>query len=77
PALRAPAEVCSSSSVQGFPDHCIHPAREKTYEVVEAILSELIELFPCKTIHLGADEVPLGAGFGSPEALERLRSGAG
>ncbi|MGO8264317.1 family 20 glycosylhydrolase, partial [Rhizobium ruizarguesonis] len=59
------------------PDNCINPAREKTYEIIETILSELIELFPFKTIHLGADEVPLGAWSGSPEALERLRSVAG
>ncbi|MBY5759998.1 beta-N-acetylhexosaminidase [Rhizobium leguminosarum] len=77
PELRDPAEVGSYYSVQGFPDNCINPAREKTYEIVETILSELIELFPFKTIHLGADEVPLGAWSGSPEALEHLLSVAG
>jgi len=74
PELRDPQEAGSYYSVQGFPDNCINPAREKTYEVIETIFSELIELFPFKTIHIGADEVPLGAWSGSPEALARLRS---
>ena len=73
PELRDPQEVGSYFSVQGFPDNCVNPAREKTYEVLETILSELIELFPFKTIHIGADEVPIGAWSGSPEALARLR----
>ncbi|KQV21617.1 beta-N-acetylhexosaminidase [Rhizobium sp. Root1203] len=77
PELRDPAEVGSYFSVQGFPDNCINPAREKTYEVLETIFRELIELFPFKTIHIGADEVPLGAWSGSPEALGRLREIAG
>ena len=77
PELRDPNEVGSYYSVQGFPDNCVNPAREKTYEVIETILSELIELFPFKTIHIGADEVPLGAWSGSPEALARLRELAG
>ncbi len=73
PELRDPQEVGSYYSVQGFPDNCVNPAREKTYEVLETIFHELIELFPFKTIHIGADEVPLGAWSGSPEALARLR----
>ncbi|MBB3561769.1 hexosaminidase [Rhizobium sp. BK512] len=77
PELRDPQEAGSYYSVQGFPDNCINPAREKTYEVIETIFSELIELFPFKTIHIGADEVPLGAWSGSPEALTNLRSLAG
>ncbi|MBL0372164.1 beta-N-acetylhexosaminidase [Rhizobium sp. KVB221] len=72
PELRDPAEIGSYYSVQGFPDNCINPAREKTYEVLETIFRELIELFPFKTIHVGADEVPLGAWSGSPQALARL-----
>jgi hexosaminidase len=73
PELRDPHEIGSYYSVQGFPDNCINPAREQTYRVLETILLELIELFPFKTIHIGADEVPLGAWSGSPEALAKLR----
>ncbi len=73
PELRDPQEKGSYYSVQGFPDNCLNPVREKTYEVLETIFRELIELFPFRTIHIGADEVPLGAWSGSPEALARLR----
>lgn len=77
PELRDPNEQGSYYSVQGFPDNCINPVREKTYEVLETIFKELIDLFPFKTIHVGADEVPLGAWSGSPEALAKLRAIAG
>lgn len=77
PSLRDPAEKGSYYSVQGFPDNCINPAREETYRVLETIFRELIPLFPFKTIHIGADEVPLGAWSGSPEALTLLRQMAG
>ena len=73
PELRDPDEIGSYFSVQGFPDNCLNPAREQTYQILETILLELIELFPYKTIHIGADEVPLGAWSGSPQALARLR----
>ena len=72
PELRDPGEHGEYSSVQGFPNNCINPAREETYEILETILDEVIELFPSKIIHVGADEVPLGAWSGSPEALARL-----
>jgi hexosaminidase len=77
PDLRDPSEKGSYHSVQGFPDNCLNPAREKTYEVLETIFRELIELFPFRTIHVGADEVPLGAWSGSPEALVKLREVGG
>ncbi|MDR3471182.1 MAG: beta-N-acetylhexosaminidase [Devosia sp.] len=73
PRLRDPAEHGDYSSVQGFPNNCINPAREETYEILATIFDELIELFPSRIIHIGADEVPLGAWSGSPMALDRLR----
>jgi hexosaminidase len=72
PALRDPEEKGSYYSVQAFPDNCLNPAREETYDVLETIFKELIDLFPFKTIHVGADEVPLGAWSGSPQALAKL-----
>jgi hexosaminidase len=77
PELRDPQEKGSYFSVQGFPDNCINPAREETYRVLETIFDELVELFPSRIIHIGADEVPLGAWSGSPEALARLRDVSG
>lgn len=72
PGLRDPGEHGEYFSVQGFPNNCLNPAREETYRVLETIFDELIELFPSKIIHVGADEVPIGAWSGSPQALHRL-----
>jgi hexosaminidase len=73
PELRDPGETGDYSSVQGFPNNCINPANETSYKVIETIFDELIELFPSRTIHVGADEVPIGAWSGSPLALAKLR----
>jgi hexosaminidase len=72
PELVDPDEAGTYSSVQGFPNNCLNPARQETYQILETIFDELIDLFPFKTIHVGADEVPLGAWSGSPQALARL-----
>jgi len=73
PELIDPGQHGDYSSVQGFPNNCINPAFETTYTILETIFDELIELFPSKIIHVGADEVPLGAWSGSPLALDKLR----
>ncbi|HVW93040.1 MAG TPA: family 20 glycosylhydrolase [Devosia sp.] len=77
PELRDPQEHGDYSSVQGFPNNCINPALEVTYEVLGRIFDELVELFPARIVHIGADEVPLGAWSGSPKALEKLAELAG
>ena len=77
PELRDPAETAGYASVQGFPDNCLNPAIEASYTVLGKIFDELVELFPAKVIHIGADEVPLGAWSGSPLALAKLREVAG
>lgn len=77
PELRDPDEQGSYYSVQGFPDNCLNPAREETYRALETIFDEMIELFPSKIFHIGADEVPLGAWSGSPQALARLAAVSG
>jgi hexosaminidase len=46
PELRDPGEHGAYASVQGFPNNCINPALEKTYEVLGTIFDELIDLFP-------------------------------
>ena len=72
PELRDPGETGVYKSVQGFPNNCLNPAHEPTYKIIETIFDELIELFPSKLFHIGADEVPLGAWSGSPIALKKL-----
>jgi hexosaminidase len=77
PELRDPGETGDYASVQGFPNNCLNPAVEATYTVLGTIFDELVALFPAKIIHIGADEVPLGAWSGSPLALAKLRELAG
>jgi hexosaminidase len=63
--------------VQGFPNNCLNPARPAVYDFMDTIIDELLELFPSGIFHLGADEVPLAAWSGSPEALALLEQLAG
>jgi hexosaminidase len=68
PGLRDPGESGVYHSIQGFPNNCLNPAVEAVFETIETILSELIELFPSRYFHIGADEVPADAWAGSPAA---------
>lgn len=68
PQLRDPGESGTYHSIQSFPNNCLNPAVEGVYDVIEAIFSEMIELFPSRHFHIGADEVPEGAWAGSPMA---------
>ena len=77
PELVDPKEEGLYSSVQSFPNNCLNPAHEATYRILETVFDELIALFPSKIFHIGADEVPLGAWSGSPEAIARLTEVAG
>ena len=48
PALRDPGENAPYYSIQSFPNNCLNPAVEATYGVVEAIIDEMVELFPSR-----------------------------
>lgn len=77
PELRDPNESGEYASVQGVPNNCINPAQPKAVAFILEVFRELAELFPSKVLHIGADEVPLGAWSGSPMALDMLRKLAG
>ncbi len=77
PELLDPDETGTYYSVQGFPNNCLNPARDETFQFLETVFDEIIELFPSKIIHIGADEVPIAAWSGSPQALAMLRKLAG
>ena len=42
----------------GVADDVLCPGREKTFEVLEGVLTEVMELFPSEYIHIGGDECP-------------------
>ncbi|WP_127754262.1 beta-N-acetylhexosaminidase [Devosia sp. 1566] len=77
PELRDPSETGQYQSVQGFPNNSLNPAHEPVYWFVEAVVDEVLELFPAGIFHIGADEVPLAAWSGSPLALDMLEQLAG
>jgi hexosaminidase len=68
PQLRDPGENGLYFSVQGFPNNCLNPGVEATYGVVETIFGEMVDLFPSRYFHVGADEVPHDAWETSPAA---------
>lgn len=68
PELRDAGENGLSHSIQSFPNNCLNPGVEAVYDALETIFGELIELFPSRYFHVGADEVPGTAWETSPLA---------
>jgi hexosaminidase len=68
PELRDPGENGLSHSIQSFPNNCLNPGVEAVYGAIETIFGEMVELFPSKYFHVGADEVPATAWATSPLA---------
>jgi hexosaminidase len=68
PSLRDAGENGLYHSVQGFPNNCLNPGVTAVYPAIETILAELVELFPSRYFHVGADEVPAEAWASSPKA---------
>jgi hexosaminidase len=68
PELRDPGENGLYHSIQSFPNNCLNPAIDAVYPALETIFSEMIELFPSRYFHVGADEVPADAWEASPVA---------
>ncbi len=52
-------------------DFC--PGKEKTFEFLETVLSEVIELFPSEYIHIGGDEAGKGLWKTCPDCQKRMR----
>ena len=46
--------------------------RESTFEFVDGVLSEIVELFPSKYIHIGGDECPKDRWKACPECQKRI-----
>ncbi|WP_321515689.1 beta-N-acetylhexosaminidase [Marinifilum fragile] len=57
----------------GVYDDVYCAGKEETFEVLENILSEVIELFPSKYIHIGGDECPKGNWKRCPHCQKRKK----
>lgn len=69
PFLVDPDETPNSYyPVQGYPNNSWNPGVPETFEVLEAIIDELCEIFPSRHFHIGGDEVARNAWLESPKA---------
>lgn len=76
PELRDAGENGVYYSIQTFPNNCLNPGVEAVYGALETIFGEMVEMFPGRYFHVGADEVPAGAWETSP-AANAMRSSLG
>ena len=51
---------------------CLCAGNDKVFELLEDVLAEIIDLFPSKYIHIGADEVPPVIGVDLGTAVSAL-----
>jgi hexosaminidase len=58
----------SYHSVQGYANNALNPAVPFTYQFLEKVFDEMVELFPSAYVHVGGDEVADGAWLASPLA---------
>lgn len=72
PETRDPNDTGTEISVQGYAQNAINPAMAKTWEVLSALTTEISEIFPFDTIHLGCDELPTDTWMGSPAAASLM-----
>ena len=66
PDLRDPADCGQRRDI-------LNPAIHGTYDYVQAVVGELVRIFPSPWIHIGGDEVPADAWAGSPLAQRMMQ----
>ena len=73
--LRALPQLCDPGenriyyrSVQYFPNNALNPAVDATWTFLGDVFDTLVDIFPARYIHAGADEVAEGAWLESPLA---------
>ena len=68
-----PKEIKNPSSYYSYP--CVYCAgNEKTFEFLEAVLTEVMELFPSPIIHIGGDERIKGHWKKCPKCQARMKA---
>jgi len=61
-------------SVQGFRGNMLNVQAAVTYRFLAAVLTEVLELFPGRFVHVGMDEIPPKAWTHDPQKEEQLRA---
>ena len=57
----------------GIADEVLCPGKETTFEFLEGVLEEVMELFPSEYIHIGGDECPKKAWEKCPACQKRIK----
>lgn len=60
-------------TIWGIADEVLCPGKEATFEFIEGVLSEVIDLFPSEYIHIGGDECPKVAWESCPHCQKRIK----
>jgi hexosaminidase len=68
PDTRDPDDAGSERSVQGYTANVVNPAMPTTWDILDALATEVGALFPFGILHLGCDELPADTWMGSPRA---------
>lgn len=71
-AIAAYPELGCTGQQYGLGDFC--PGNEKTFEFLETVLDEVMEIFPSEYIHIGGDEAGKGSWKTCPKCQERMRA---
>ena len=57
----------------GIADEVLCPGKETTFDFIEGVLTEVMELFPSEYIHIGGDECPKTAWKACPACQKRIK----
>lgn len=60
--------------IWGIADEVLCPGKEATFEFLEGVLDEVMELFPSEYIHIGGDECPKKAWATCPDCQRRIKA---
>ena len=58
----------------GIADEVLCPGKEATFEFIEGVLDEIMEMFPSEYIHIGGDECPKVAWESCPDCQKRIKA---
>lgn len=73
PELAAEAQSFKPSKAFGQHAGCIDPSRERTYDILERLLTELAAWFPDQHVHMGGDEIDATSWLGSQRILNFMQ----
>lgn len=73
PQLGCTGKQCEVRTTWGISEDVLCVGKEKTFEFVENVLTEIMELFPSEYIHIGGDECPKTRWEKCPKCQARIK----